>query len=172
MCLQQRAEGHVYQGRFRVSPVQDDGFPRSSCRYVETQCISEPVGRACSRIWRWGFSVPLGLAERTLPGDCRRGRYARSAQLDSPRPTRRIDEPEFDGARWSIRPVASPFRSKANWVDSIARRLEFEIDATSSAGPRKRSHFKPTSETKSPSLFLAWQFNCDSLQSESKKQLT
>jgi len=35
-----------------------------------------------------------------------------------------IDDQEFDALRWSIR-RGSPF-GQANWVDSIARRLEFE----------------------------------------------
>lgn len=45
--------GHVYQGRFRSFPVQDDGHLRTVCRYVERDALRAGlVTRA--EDWRWG----------------------------------------------------------------------------------------------------------------------
>ena len=46
-------EGHVYQGRFKSFPVQDDGHFHVLCRYVERNAQrAELVERA--EDWRWG----------------------------------------------------------------------------------------------------------------------
>ena len=45
--------GHLYQGRFRSFPVQDDGHLLTLCRYVERNALRAGlVGRA--EDWRWG----------------------------------------------------------------------------------------------------------------------
>ena len=46
-------QGHVYQGRFKSFPVQDDGHFLTVCRYVERNALrAELVARA--EDWRWG----------------------------------------------------------------------------------------------------------------------
>ena len=46
-------EGHVYQGRFKSFPVQDDQHFHTVCRYVERNALSANlVDRAEN--WRWG----------------------------------------------------------------------------------------------------------------------
>ena len=46
-------EGHVYQGRFKSFPIQDDGHFFTVCRYVERNALrAEFVKRA--EAWRWG----------------------------------------------------------------------------------------------------------------------
>ena len=45
--------GHVYQGRFKSFPVQDDSHFLTVCRYVERNALrAELVQRA--EDWRWG----------------------------------------------------------------------------------------------------------------------
>jgi putative transposase len=51
--------GHVYQGRFKSFPVQDDGHLATVCRYVERNPVRGGlVARAeqwrWSSLWRWG----------------------------------------------------------------------------------------------------------------------
>ena len=51
--IQHSGEGHVYQGRFKSFPVQDDGHFHVLCRYVERNAQRAGlVGRA--EDWRWG----------------------------------------------------------------------------------------------------------------------
>jgi putative transposase len=46
-------EGHVYQGRFKSFPIQDDEHFLTVCRYVERNALrAEFVSRA--EEWRWG----------------------------------------------------------------------------------------------------------------------
>ena len=46
-------EGHVYQGRFKSFPIQDDEHFLTVCRYVERNALrAELVSRA--EEWRWG----------------------------------------------------------------------------------------------------------------------
>ena len=46
-------EGHVYQGRFKSFPIQDDGHFLTVCRYVERNALrAVMVSRA--EDWRWG----------------------------------------------------------------------------------------------------------------------
>ena len=46
-------EGHVYQGRFKSFPVQDDGHFLTVCRDIERNALrAELVARA--EDWRWG----------------------------------------------------------------------------------------------------------------------
>ena len=45
--------GHLYQGRFKSFPVQDDGHLLTVCRYVERNALRAGlVERA--QLWRWG----------------------------------------------------------------------------------------------------------------------
>ena len=45
--------GHLYQGRFKSFPVQDDFHFLTVCRYVEANALrANLVGRA--QDWRWG----------------------------------------------------------------------------------------------------------------------
>ncbi len=50
---QSTGSGHVYQGRFKSFPVQDDQHFLTVCRYVERNALqANLVGRA--EAWRWG----------------------------------------------------------------------------------------------------------------------
>ena len=50
-------KGHLYQGRFKSFPIQDDEHFFSVCRYVERNSLRAGlVGRA--EDWRWGSLWP------------------------------------------------------------------------------------------------------------------
>ena len=46
-------EGHVYQGRFKSFPVQDDEHFLTVCRYVERNALRAELAQ-CAEDWRWG----------------------------------------------------------------------------------------------------------------------
>ena len=45
--------GHLYQGRFKSFPVQDDGHFLALCRYVERNALRAGLSRRAED-WRWG----------------------------------------------------------------------------------------------------------------------
>ena len=58
-------EGHLYQGRFKSFPIQDDEHFRTVCRYVERNALRAGlVSRA--EDWAWGS---LGWRRRGTAGD-------------------------------------------------------------------------------------------------------
>ncbi len=58
--------GHLYQGRFKSFPVQDEDLFLTVCRYVERNALlANVVGRA--EDWRW--SSLLALATRNRSGE-------------------------------------------------------------------------------------------------------
>ena len=51
-------EGHVYQGRFKSFPIQDDGHFITVCRYVERNALRAELVTGAeewrrSSVWRW-----------------------------------------------------------------------------------------------------------------------
>ena len=51
-------EGHVYQGRFKSFPIQDDGHFLTVCRYVERNAVRARLVKQAedwrwSSLWRW-----------------------------------------------------------------------------------------------------------------------
>jgi putative transposase len=45
--------GHLYQGRFKSFPVEEDGHFLTLCRYVERNALTAGVV-GCAEEWRWG----------------------------------------------------------------------------------------------------------------------
>lgn len=127
-------EGHLYQGRFKSFPVQDDDHFFVLCRYVERNALRAGlVSRA--EDWRWG-SLYRWLAESEP-----------DPALLSPWPVARLSgwkgrvneplsEKELAGIRWSIK-RGSPLGDEA-WVESTARRLELESTLRSRGRPRRQ----------------------------------
>ena len=126
---------HLYQGRFKSFPIQDDDHFYVGCRYVERNAIrAEMVTRA--EDWRWG-SLRRWL-QNPEP----------EAKLLSPWPiprlpnwVDRVNEPLTDHEFKSIRNCAqrgAPLGDEG-WVESIARRLDLE----STMRPRGRPRVRP-----------------------------
>jgi len=64
---QSAGAGHLYQGRYKSFPVQEDDHFLTVCRYVERNALrAKLVARAeewrWSSLWRWTHGVPLAPA--------------------------------------------------------------------------------------------------------------
>jgi putative transposase len=128
-------EGHVYQGRFKSVPIQDDDHFWVVARYVERNALrANFVSRA--EDWKWG-SLHRWLQHPEA-----------DPKLLSPWPLSRlpnwisrVNEPltesEIKAVRWSVK-KGSPF-GEETWVESIARRLDLE----STLRPRGRPRVRP-----------------------------
>ena len=128
-------EGHVYQGRFKSFPIQDDDHFLTVCRYVERNaCRAKLVARA--EDWRWG-SLWRWL-QPTEPDPCLLSPWPiprRSNWLE------RVNEPLTDQELAAIRRCAqrgSPHGDSA-WITSTAQRLGLESTLRPRGRPQIRS---------------------------------
>ena len=124
--------GHVYQGRFKSFPVQDDEHFLTVCRYVERNALrAELVQRA--EAWRWGSlwrwqtePTPALLSTWPIPR--------------LPNWVQRVNEPltqkELDAVRQSTR-RGSPF-GEAPWIESMAKQLGLESTLRPRGRPQVR----------------------------------
>ena len=130
--------GHLYQGRFKSFPIQDDEHFLVACRYVERNALRANM-TARAEDWRWG-SLSRWL-QRPEP----------EPKLLSPWPiprlpnwVSRVNEPLSESELNAIRICANrgaPLGDEG-WVESIARRLNLE----STMRPRVRPRVRPLPE--------------------------
>jgi putative transposase len=59
--------GHLYQGRFKSFPVQDDAHFVTVCRYVEANALRAGLVERAED-WRWGSLWRRSVAQRGSPG--------------------------------------------------------------------------------------------------------
>ena len=127
-------EGHVYQGRFKSFPIQDDDHFFVVTRYVERNALRGNLV-VLAEDWKWGSLFRWLTKPEPEP------------KLLSPWPiarlpnwANRVNEPlsdrELEAVRWSVK-RGSPFGCEA-WMESAARRLELE----STPRPRGRPHVR------------------------------
>ena len=126
-------EGHVYQGRFKSFPVQDDDHFLVVCRYVERNALRAGlVDRA--EDWRWG-SLHRWIA-RPEPDPKLLSKWPVPRLRGwGDRVNTRLEEKELKAIRWNIR-RGSPY-GEETWVESIARRLGLESTLRPRGRPRK-----------------------------------
>ena len=128
-------KGHLYQGRFKSFPIQDDEHFFVGCRYVERNARrAELVSRAedwrWSSLWRW-LQNPEPEPKLLSPWPIPR----------LPNWVDRVNEPLTDGELKAIRNCAqrgAPLGDEG-WIESIARRLDLE----STMRPRGRPRVRP-----------------------------
>ena len=125
-------EGHVYQGRFKSFPIQDDTHFLTVCRYVERNALqAEMVRRA--EDWRWG-SLYRWL-QNTEP----------DPKLLAPWPINRspnwvarvnqsLTKNEIEAIQHSIK-RSKPYGDEA-WIESTAKRLDLESTLRPRGRPR------------------------------------
>ena len=124
-------EGHIYQGRYKSFPVQDDDHFHAVCRYVERNALAARlVARA--ELWQWGSlwnwlggksAVKLSpWPVARLPGW---GKRVNSVLTDT----------EAKKIKQSIH-RSSPLGTDS-WTKSIARRLNLESTLRPRGRPRK-----------------------------------
>ncbi len=125
--------GHLYQGRFKSFPVQDEVYFLRLCRYVEANAVRARLAR-CAEEWQWG-----GLYARQMGGKD----FALAAwPVDRPRRwsalvNQSVAADELEELRTSVnrgRPLGDE-----GWVRATARRLGLEFTLHGVGRPRKEA---------------------------------
>jgi putative transposase len=130
---QSAGSGHVYQGRFKSFPVQDDAHFLTVCRYVERNALRAKLVKK-AETWRWGSLSHWSRQSELFKTIC------------SPWPVRRAGgwleyvngvetEAEFAALRQSVA-RGSPF-GDAGWTAETATRLELESTMRPRGRPKK-----------------------------------
>jgi len=132
-------EGHVYQGRFKSFPVQDDDHFHVVCRYVERNALRAGLVARAEQ-WRWG-SLWRWL-QKTEPAPRLLSAWPISrlpgwaARVNEP-----LSEPELAAVRRCAKRGAP--LGNAKWVTATARRLDLD----STLRPRGRPRVRPIKES-------------------------
>jgi len=126
--------GHVYQGRFKSFPVQDDEHFLTVCRYVERNALrARLVQRA--EAWRWGS------LHRWQDGDAKEKSLLASWPLPRlPGWVEKVNSPQTEAELRSLRRSVKrgcPFGEPA-WSDQIVRRLGLESTIRPQGRPKKQ----------------------------------
>ncbi len=136
-------EGHIYQGRFKSFPVQDDDHFLTVCRYVERNALRAGLVERAER-WRWGSLFRWCNQPEPAPQLLSKWPIARLPNWVA-RVNEALSDKELDAIRWSIR-RGSPFGNET-WVESIARRLNLESTLRPRGRPRGRPRKRPEKES-------------------------
>ena len=129
-----RGGGHLYQGRFKSFPIQEESHFLNVCRYVEANAARAGLIRRAEE-WPWG-----GLYARRRGGKpfvlCR-------WPVDRPRDWRAqvnaaLDEKQLQQFRTCVN-RGRPF-GDANWVQRTAKRLCLEFTLRNAGRPRKKDN--------------------------------
>jgi len=128
-------QGHVYQGRFKSFPVQDDDHFLLVCRYVERNALRAGLVRRAED-WTWGS------LSRWLDEPEREPRLLSAWPIArSPRWAERVNRPltaaELKAVRHSVN-RGSPFGDE-NWVQAISRHLNLQSTLRPRGRPKKES---------------------------------
>ena len=128
--------GHLYQGRFKSFPLQDDEHFYTVCRYVERNALRANLVRRAED-WRWGSLYRWHRAQ------------AREVELLSAWPLRRlagwidhVNEPQTDAELTALRRAVNrgcPFGGIA-WSERIVRRLGLESTLRPQGRPKKHKN--------------------------------
>ena len=126
-------EGHLYQGRYKSFPVQDDDHFLTVCRYVERNartaelCDAADEWRYCSLYrWRHGTAKEKSMLSKwPIP---RRANWLR--WVDEP-----LTAKEQKRLQWSIKRGA-PY-GEETWVESTARQMDLESTLRPRGRPKK-----------------------------------
>lgn len=126
--------GHVYQGRYKSFPVEDDDHFYQLVRYVERNPLRAQLVKACDA-WRWS-----SLWRRTH-GDAQSRQLLARWPLPLPRTwldhvQKAQHEAEVAAVRQSIQ-RGSPL-GEAAWTKRVAKRLGLEFTQRPRGRPKKR----------------------------------
>lgn len=127
--------GHLYQGRFKSFPVQEDEHFLTVCRYVERNALRAKMVKQAeqwqwSSLWRWKFG---NRDQQNLLSDWPVARPRQwLAHVNRPQ-----TKAEIDAIRQSIR-RGSPFGSEG-WVQQTAEQLGLETTLRPRGRPKKGS---------------------------------
>ena len=125
-------EGHLYQGRYKSFPIEEDDHFHAACRYVERNALAAGLVARAER-WRWGSLWNWRGGKSVV--ELSPWPLARSSGWVN-RVNAVLSEAEQKQMQRSIH-RGSPFGTAA-WIESMARRLNLE----STLRPRGRpKHF-------------------------------
>lgn len=130
---QTSGEGHIYQGRFKSFPVQDDGHFLAVCRYVERNALQAGLV-AAAEDWKWGSLASWLAGPRRSPKLLTSWPIKRPARWKD-RVNQAMAEKEVDAIRLAIR-RGSPF-GDPDWTQSTARRLNLDSTLRPRGRPKK-----------------------------------
>ena len=124
--------GHVYQGRFKSFPIQDDEHFLTVCRYVERNALRANLVQRAEQ-WRWGSLHPFvnGGSQGKLLFPWPIGRSANWVEY--------VNTPQTEGEVAAIRRAiqrGNPY-GDASWTMAVAERLGLERTLTPRGRPRK-----------------------------------
>ena len=126
-------EGHLYQGRYKSFPVQDDDHFLSVCRYVERNAFTADL---CESPDQWRFGSLYRWRHGTTKEKSLLSKWPISRR---PNWVRWVSEPlttkEQKRLQWSMQRGA-PF-GEETWVESAARKLNLESTMRPRGRPRK-----------------------------------
>ena len=128
-------EGHIYQGRFKSFPVQDDEHFLVVCRYVERNALRAGLVKRAED-WRWGS------LNRWLDAPERDPQLLSAWPIPrAPRWVERVNTPlttaELKAVRTSVN-RGSPFGGET-WVQRISQQLNLQSTIRPRGRPRKES---------------------------------
>jgi putative transposase len=124
------SSGHVYQGRFRSFPIQEDDHLLTVLRYIERNPVRAGL-MAHARDWPWSSAAPFGIGFPPLdPGPVPRPADW-LARVDAPQ-----TEAEVEAIRQCIR-RRRPYGDVA-WMERPARDLGLGASLRPRGRPRKR----------------------------------
>jgi putative transposase len=134
-------EGHVYQGRFKSFPIQDDAHFLTVCRYVEKNAARAGLVKRAEE-WRWSSLWRWKQPTEPDPALLSKWPISRSSNWIG-----RVNEPLTEKELAAIRKSAqrgSPLGTPT-WVEQTATRLG--LDSTLKPRGRPRVRFPESEDT-------------------------
>jgi putative transposase len=128
--------GHLYQGRFKSFPVQDDEHFLTVCRYVERNALRANLVRRAED-WRWSSLYRWhrgGAQEKSLLAPWPLRRVANWVE--------EVNTPQTEGELLALRRSVNrgcPF-GEAVWCDGAVRRLGLESTLRCQGRPKKHEN--------------------------------
>ena len=126
-------DGHVYQGRYKSFPVQDNGHYYQVLRYVERNALRAGLVRRAEQ-WRWGSLWPARReSDETWPSERPLKTPANWPEL--------VNQPQTDTEIDAIRHCIARGRplGETNWVNQMAKRLGLETTLRPRGRPKQQA---------------------------------
>src|SRR5262249_19233842 len=126
--------GHLYQGRFKSFPVQEDEHFYTLVRYVERNALRAGLGERAEH-WIWGSLC------RRMGGEGDGNRLLSAWPLPCPEDwVEWVNQPQTEAELSAVRESVKRSRpyGEGVWVESTAKRLGLEQSLRAQGRPRKQ----------------------------------
>ena len=121
------SEGHLWQGRFKAFPIQNDAHLLTVLRYVDSNPVRANLVHDV-RDWHWG-----AMGDDRIP--------LSEAPIERPQPwTRWVNEPQTFSEEEAMRECIARGRpyGEAQWVEAISTKLDLTCAKNPRGRPRKK----------------------------------